>query len=122
MDTLQNATSIIEKEIANNLTFWQKEIDTRNTNNATVVLITEEDLNVKSLSANSFNDGAYHRADHRRIMRKHSRPRWDRTVPLKLSTLTTVENAHNTADTKYSVYPVAKIAVMFKDRRDSIRK
>ena len=55
-------------------------------------------------------------------MRKHSRPRWDRPVPLKLGTLTTVENAHNTADTKYSVHPVAKIAVMSKDRRDSIRK
>ena len=40
---------------------------------------------------------------------------------LKLGTLTKVENAHNTADTKYSVYPVAKIAVMSKDRRDSIR-
>ena len=29
----------------------------------------------------------------------------------KLGTLTTVEEAHNTADTKYSVSPVAKIAV-----------
>ena len=44
-------------------------------------------------------------------MRKHSRSRWDRTVSLKFGTLTTVENAHNTADTKYSVYPVAKITV-----------
>ena len=50
-------------------------------------------------------------------MRKHSRPRWDRTVPLKLGTLTTVDNAHNTADTKYSVYHVAKITVKSKDRR-----
>ena len=33
---------------------------------------------------------------------------------LKLSTLTTYENAHNTADTKYSVYPVAKITVKSK--------
>ena len=40
---------------------------------------------------------------------------------LKLGTLTTVEEAHSTADTKYSVYPVAKIAVISKDRRDSIR-
>ena len=40
---------------------------------------------------------------------------------LKLSTLATVEDDHNTADTKYSVYPVEKIAVISKDRRDSIR-
>ena len=39
---------------------------------------------------------------------------------LNLGTLTTIENAHNTADTKYRVYHVAKIAVMSKDRRDSI--
>ena len=37
---------------------------------------------------------------------------------VKLGTLTIVENAHNTADMKYSVYPVA---VKSKDRRDSIR-
>ena len=54
-------------------------------------------------------------------MRKHSRPRWDRPVLLKFGTLITVENDHNTDDTKYSVYPVAKIAVIPKDRRDSIR-
>ena len=65
---------------------------------------------------------SYHRADHRRFTRKHSRPRCDQTVPLKLGTLTTFENAHNTADMMYSVYPVVKIAVMSKDRRDSIRK
>ena len=39
MDTLQHAISIIEKEIAKNLAFFQKEIDTRSTNNATVALI-----------------------------------------------------------------------------------
>ena len=39
MDTLQHAISIIEKEIAKNAAFLQKEIDTRNTNNATVALI-----------------------------------------------------------------------------------
>ena len=39
MDTFQNAISIIEKEMAKNFTFLQKEIDTRNTNNATVALI-----------------------------------------------------------------------------------
>ena len=31
--------SIIEKEMAENLTFLQKEIDTRNTNNATVAFV-----------------------------------------------------------------------------------
>ena len=55
-------------------------------------------------------------------MWKHSRPRWDRPVLLNLGTLTTLESAHNTADTNYSVYPVAKIAVTTKDRRDRIRK
>ena len=40
---------------------------------------------------------------------------------VKFGALTTVENPHNTADTKYSVYPVAKITVKSKDRRDSIR-
>ena len=54
-------------------------------------------------------------------MRKHSRPRLDRTVPLKLGTLKTVENAQNTADTKCSVSHVAKIAVISKGRCDSIR-
>ena len=39
---------------------------------------------------------------------------------LKLGTLTTVENVHNTAD-KYSVSPVVKIAVIPKDRRGSIQ-
>ena len=39
MDTLQHAISIIEKEIAKNLAFLQKEIDTGNTNNAMVALI-----------------------------------------------------------------------------------
>ena len=32
-------------------------------------------------------------------MRKHSRPRQDRPLPLTFGTLTTIENAHNTADT-----------------------
>ena len=39
MDTLRRTISIIEKEIAKNPTFLQKDIDTRNTNNATVLLI-----------------------------------------------------------------------------------
>ena len=39
METLQHAISIIVKEIAKNRAFLQKEIDTGNTNNATVALI-----------------------------------------------------------------------------------
>ena len=42
MDTFQHMISIIEKEMAKNLTFFQKEIDTRNTNNARVALITKK--------------------------------------------------------------------------------
>ena len=49
MDTLQHAISIIEKETAKNLAFLPKEIGTRNTNKATVALVTKEDLNVNSL-------------------------------------------------------------------------
>ena len=48
MDTLQRVISIIEKEIAKNPAFMQKGIDTRNTNNATVALITKVDFNVNS--------------------------------------------------------------------------
>ena len=40
MDTFQHVISIIEKEMAKNLTFLQKEIDTRNTDNAMVSLIS----------------------------------------------------------------------------------
>ena len=108
MDTLQHAISIIEKEVAKNLTFLKKELDTRNTNNATVALIIIMKTQCQQLSANCVNDEAYHRAD-------------QRPVPLKFGTLTTIEKALNTADTKYSVYPVAKITMMSKDRRDSSR-
>ena len=38
MDTLQRTISIVEKEMAKKLAFLQKEIDTRNTNDATVAL------------------------------------------------------------------------------------
>ena len=75
----------------------------------------------QELSANIIDDEAYRRADHRRFMWKHCRPLWDRPVLLKRGTLKTIEDVHNTADTKYSVSPVAKIAVISKDRRDSIR-
>ena len=39
MDTLERAISNVEKEMAKNLTFLQKEIDTRNTNNVMAALI-----------------------------------------------------------------------------------
>ena len=42
MDTLQHVSSIIEKEIAKNPALLHTEIDTRNTNNATVALITRK--------------------------------------------------------------------------------
>ena len=42
MDALQHATSIIEKEIAKNHTFFQKEIGTRNTNYVTAALMEME--------------------------------------------------------------------------------
>ena len=48
MDTLLRVISIIEQEVAKNLTILQKGIDTRNTNNATVLLITKEKLSVNS--------------------------------------------------------------------------
>ena len=35
---------------------------------------------------------------------------------------TTVKDAHNIADTKYSIFLVMKIAVKSKDRRDSIER
>ena len=74
LGTLQRTISIIEKEMAKNPTFLQKEIGTRNTNTVMTALITR-----------------------------------------------TSSMSRETADTKYNVYPVAKIAVMSKDRRDSIR-
>ena len=41
----------------------------------------KENLKVKSFQRNSVDEEAYHRADHRSFMRKHSRPRSDRPVP-----------------------------------------
>ena len=120
MDTFQHAISIIEKEIAKNPAFLLKEIDTGNTNSIRTALIRRETSRSRAF-ANSVNDDeAYHRTDHRRFTRKHSRPRWDRTVLfLKIGTLKIVEAAHNTADDW--IHVVAKIAVIPKDRRDSTR-
>ena len=49
MDTLQHEIKIIEKEMAKNPTFLQKEIDTRNTNRHHGSSHRDEDLMVKSL-------------------------------------------------------------------------
>ena len=68
----------------------------------------KEDLNVKSLQQTVS------------MMRRTTEQIIDQFL-LKLGTLITVEDDHNTADTKYSVYPVAKITVKSKDRRGSIR-
>ena len=100
MDTLLRVISIIEQEVAKNLTILQNDIDTRNTN-ATVSLVTKEDLNV-----NGFQQTVS-------MMNDVSRG------PLKRGTLTTVENAHNTADDWRHL--VAKTTMMSMDRRDSIR-
>ena len=78
MDTLPHAISIIEKEMAKNLAFLQKEIDKRNTNSIMAAHIIR-----KTSRSSSVDDEAYHRADHRRFMRKHSRLRCDRPVPFK---------------------------------------
>ena len=67
IDTLQRTISIIEKEVAKNPTFLQKEIDTRNTNNV-IADHHKEDLQCQESSANSVNGEAYHRADHRPVL------------------------------------------------------
>ena len=108
MDTLQRTISIIKKEIPKNLTFEHKETDTRNTNNVMAALITRKTFNVKSLQQTVS------------VMRRTTDQIIDQFLS-KLGTLTAVEENHCTADTKYSVYLVAKIAVISKDRRDSIR-
>ena len=77
--------------MAKNPTFMQK--GTRHTEHEQRHSIAHDQgrPQCQQLSANSINDETYHRADHRRFMRKHSRTRCDRTVPLKLGTLKTVE-------------------------------
>ena len=81
MDTFQHAISIIEKGTAKNVALLQKEIDTRNANS---IRTAEGRPQGQELSANSVDDDkAYNRTDHRRHTRKHSRPRWDRPVPVK---------------------------------------
>ena len=98
MDTLQHVISIIEKEMAKNVTFLQKGIDTRNTNNATLAL-------------NSLHQTVS-------MMKSTTEQIIDQFL-FKLGTLTTVEDAHNNAHDGRHV--VAKITVMSKDRRDSTR-
>ena len=68
MDTLQRTISIIKNEVAKNPTFLQKEIDTRNTNNVTGRSHHKDRPQCQESSANSVNDEAYHRADHRPVL------------------------------------------------------
>ena len=109
MHTFQHVISIIDKEKVKYLTFLQKGIDTRST---TSRKRSSQMKTSMSIAFSKYNDDETY---HRRFTRKHSRPRCDRTVLLKFGTLTTLENAHNTADMKYSVYPVVKIAARSKD-------
>ena len=108
MDTLQRTISIIKNEIVKNPTFLQKEIDTRNTNNVLAALLTR-----KNSMSRVFRKTVS-------MIRRTTEQIIDQFL-LSLGTLIAVEDDHNTADTKYSVYPVAKITVKSKDRRDSIR-
>ena len=109
MDTLQRSISNVEKVLAKNLTFLQKEIDTRNTNNATVAFISSFQRTVLKRTTEQITDVSRGNTAALVVI--------DQFL-LKLGTLTIIENAHNTTDMKYSVYPVA---VKSKDRRDSIR-
>ena len=109
MDTLKRATSNVEKEMTKNLTSLQKEIDTRNTNNATVALINTFQRTVLKSTTEQITDVSRGNTAALVVI--------DQFL-LELGTLTIIENAHNTADMKYSVYPVE---VKSKDRRDSIR-
>ena len=112
MDTFQHPNSIIEKEVAKNRAFLQKEISTQGTRTASGQLSSEGRPHGQEPSANIVDDDeAYHRTDHQRFTRKHSRPLGIDHFFLKTGTLITVENAHNTADTKYSVYPVTAYEV-----------
>ena len=109
MDTFQRAISNVEKNMAKNLRFSQKEIDTRNTNDATVALINSFQRTVLKRTTEQITDASRGNTAALVVIGQ---------CFLKLGTLTIFENAHNTADMKYSVYPVA---VKSKDRRDSIR-
>ena len=112
MDTLQRAISNVEK-VPKNLTFLQKEIDTRNTNNATVALIKSFQRTVLQRTTEQITD----------VSRGNTAVFvFIDQFFLKLGTLTIIENANITVDTKFSVYlSVAKSTVKSKDRRDSIR-
>ena len=114
MDTFQRTISIIEKEMAKNITFLQKAIDTRNTNNSTVALINSLQQTVLMMMKRTTEQ-----------ITDVSRGNTAALVGIeqflsKLGTLTTAERAHNTADD--GKHPFAKITVKSKDRRDSIRK
>ena len=109
MDTLQRAISNVDKEMAKNLTFLKKEIDTRSTNNTTVAHINSFQRTVLKRTTEQITNVSRRNTAALVVI--------DQFL-LKLGTLTIIENAHNTADMKYSVYPVA---MKSKDRRAGIR-
>ena len=87
MDTLQRAISNVEKEMAKNLTLLRKEIDTRNTNNATVALINSFQRTVLKRTTEQITDVSRGNIAAFVVI--------DQFL-LKLGTLTIIENAHNT--------------------------
>ena len=98
MDTFQCAISNVEKKRC-----------TRNTNNATVALVNGFQRTVLQRTTEQITDVS--RGNTAALVGIEQ-------FLLKLGTLTTVENAHNTADTKYSVFPVAKIISIYKNKTD----
>ena len=105
MDTLQQAISIIEKGTAKNSAFLHKEIDTKEPEQHQDSS-RQKELKVKSLQRTVF------------MMNTAALVGIDQFLQ-KIETLKTVGSAHNTAnDVRHAV---AKIAVMSKDRRDSIQ-
>ena len=84
MDTFQHAISIIEKGTAKNPCILAEGNRHKEPKTTSGQLSSEGRPQGQEPSANIVNDGeAFHRTDHRRHTRKHSRSRWDRPVPLK---------------------------------------
>ena len=113
MGTFQHVISVIEKEIwPKTPTSLQREIGTRNTNNVTAALNMMKTSMSKSLQRTmSWMKRTTERITDVSCGNTAALVGVDQSVSLKLGTPKTVENAHNTADTKYSVYPVAQITV-----------
>ena len=78
----------------------------------------KEDLKCQEHSANSVDDGAYYEQITDVPCRNTVALVGMDQFPLKSGTPTTVEDAHNNAVMKHSVYPVVKITVRPKDGKD----